>query len=81
MQSCGLVIDHPKDTPEWEEARLRLADRTSSKGKKSVVPAMKKSRKEEIAEQRLEDGAHLFTARRCEWRLFTAAAAKTGAAP
>ena len=27
MQSCGLVIDHPKDTPEWEAARVRLAAR------------------------------------------------------
>ena len=25
MQSCGLVIDHPKGTPEWEAARRRLA--------------------------------------------------------
>ena len=23
MQSCGLVIDHPKGTPQWEEARAR----------------------------------------------------------
>jgi len=25
MQSCGLVVDHPKGTPEWEAARRRLA--------------------------------------------------------
>ena len=25
MQSCGLIIDHPKGTPEWEAARQRLA--------------------------------------------------------
>lgn len=24
MQSCGLVIDHPKGTPEWHEASRRL---------------------------------------------------------
>ena len=24
MQSCGLIIDHPVNTPEWEAARLRL---------------------------------------------------------
>ena len=23
MQSCGLVVDHPKGTPEWEAARRR----------------------------------------------------------
>ena len=30
MQSCGLVIDHPKGTPEWEAAFQRLAGRASS---------------------------------------------------
>ena len=24
MQSCGLVVDHPKGTPEWEAAKSRL---------------------------------------------------------
>merc|ERR1719263_2463675 len=27
MQSCGLVVDHPKGTPEWEAARQRIAAR------------------------------------------------------
>lgn len=31
MQSCGLVIDHPVDTPEWQAARDRLAQRQASK--------------------------------------------------
>ena len=28
MQSCGMVIDHPKGTPEWEAARERLLSRS-----------------------------------------------------
>ena len=24
MQSCGLVIDHPEGTPEWNKAKERL---------------------------------------------------------
>mmetsp|Transcript_49416 Transcript_49416/g.164973 ORF Transcript_49416/g.164973 Transcript_49416/m.164973 type:complete len:194 (-) Transcript_49416:237-818(-) len=27
MQSCGLIIDHPAGTPEWEAAKKRLAQR------------------------------------------------------
>jgi DNA-3-methyladenine glycosylase I len=27
MQSVGMVIDHPVDSPEWKEARLRLQNR------------------------------------------------------
>ena len=27
MQSCGLIIDHPKGTPEWEASRQRLEGR------------------------------------------------------
>lgn len=25
LQSCGLIVDHPVGTPEWEAARIRLA--------------------------------------------------------
>ena len=32
MQSCGLIIDHPKGTPEWEAARQRLAVRAALPG-------------------------------------------------
>ena len=32
MQSCGLVIDHPVDTPEWQNARERLGRRVSKGG-------------------------------------------------
>ena len=28
-QSCGLIIDHPKGSAEWEEARRRLATRAT----------------------------------------------------
>ena len=27
LQSCGLIVDHPAGTPEWEAARVRLAQR------------------------------------------------------
>ena len=27
MQSCGLIVDHPAGTPEWETAKRRLAAR------------------------------------------------------
>ena len=27
MQSCGLIVDHPAGTPEYEEAKRRLAAR------------------------------------------------------
>ena len=27
MQSCGLVVDHPKGSLEWEAARCRLDQR------------------------------------------------------
>ena len=30
LQSCGLVIDHPKDTPEHEAAKARLLARPSA---------------------------------------------------
>ena len=31
MQSCGLIIDHPKGTPEWEAARARLVGNKDAK--------------------------------------------------
>lgn len=38
MQSCGLVVDHPKGTPEWEAARLRLATKLkAAEGGKRVA--------------------------------------------
>jgi DNA-3-methyladenine glycosylase I len=37
MQSCGLVIDHPKGTVEWEAARRRLQGREAEGG--PCVPA------------------------------------------
>ena len=44
MQSCGLVIDHPVGTPEWKEARARLAGRSEEQEPKSAVVAKKKRR-------------------------------------
>ena len=32
MQSCGLVIDHPKDTAEWAAAKQRLEARKAKGG-------------------------------------------------
>ena len=32
MQSCGLIIDHPKGTPEWKAAKERLAGRKKEGG-------------------------------------------------
>ncbi len=43
MQSCGLVVDHPKGTPEWEAARARLEGRSTSGG------GAKRGRKAEAA--------------------------------
>lgn len=51
MQSCGLVIDHPKGTPEWEAARMRLEARggeqglaLAPKGAKEPPPQQRKKR-------------------------------------
>ena len=41
MQSCGLVIDHPKGTPEWERARQRLVLREQL-GPPTTGPAAKR---------------------------------------
>ena len=35
MQSCGLVVDHLHDTPEWHAARHRIAERDNN----STTPA------------------------------------------
>lgn len=44
MQSCGLVIDHPKDTPEWRAAKLRLTERAQQPDT-SEAPKRKKRRR------------------------------------
>ena len=41
MQSCGLIIDHPKGTPEWTAAKLRLANRAQQE----ELPSQKASKK------------------------------------
>mmetsp|Transcript_6347 Transcript_6347/g.16561 ORF Transcript_6347/g.16561 Transcript_6347/m.16561 type:complete len:227 (-) Transcript_6347:694-1374(-) len=41
MQACGLVIDHPKDSPEWLAAKARIEARQTPNGRR---PPRKKRR-------------------------------------